>query len=370
MVTLSNNLTLKKYKLNSGFYYGIGGFPGTGYLDFNGDTFLLLSVRGNLLFQSNAGEEIKELKQIENNINNFIGLKQFQKSPKFSIKDLMIINKKIYVSYTEEIEKDCWNISVLSGDINYKKIKFKKVFSADKCINANTYHGAPENKNQEFEPLQSAGRLISFDENSILLSVGDFRNRELAQNSDSINGKIIKIDLKNQIYSIISMGHRNPQGLYLDQSNNFILSTEHGPQGGDEVNMISLNNINSNKIPNFGWPISSAGEHYGGRNAKNELKYEKYPLHNSHSDYGFIEPLKSFVPSIGISEIVKVNGNKYVFSSLRDKSLYFFNLDLNKEIINLERIEVFERIRDMKFINNNLYLFMEDTSSIGVINLN
>ena len=148
------------------------------------------------------------------------------------------------------------------------------------------------------------------------------------------------------------------------------METEHGPQGGDEINLIEVNQISEDKIQNFGWAISSAGEHYGGKIEENKKKYEKYPLYNSHIEHGFIEPLISFVPSIGISEIVKVEQNSYVVSSLRDKSLYFFELNEQKQIINLGRVEVFERVRDLKFNNNQLYLFMEDTASIGVINLN
>ena len=98
--------------------------------------------------------------------------------------------------------------------------------------------------------------------------------------------------------------------------------------------------------------------------------YEKYPLYKSHSEHGFIEPLKSFVPSIGISEIVKIGQNRYVVSSMRDNSLYFFELNKQKQIINLNRVEVFERVRDLRFNNNQLFLFMENTASIGVINLN
>ena len=128
--------------------------------------------------------------------------------------------------------------------------------------------------------------------------------------------------------------------------------------------------LNQKEIPNYGWPISSAGEHYGGRSKKNESKYLKYPLYNSHKDYGYIEPLKSFVPSIGISEIAKVGDNQYVASSLKDHSLYFFNLDDQKKIINLKRVEVFERIRDLLFIDNKLFLFLEDSPSIGIIQIN
>ena len=41
---------------------------------------------------------------------------------------------------------------------------------------------------------------------------------------------------------------------------NFILATDHGPDGGDEINLIEVSEINKNEIPNYGWPISSAGE--------------------------------------------------------------------------------------------------------------
>ena len=192
----------------------------------------------------------------------------------------------------------------------------------------------------------------------------------LAQDIKSVNGKIIKVNIDNGDYEIISMGHRNPQGLYFDRTNNFILETEHGPQGGDEINLIEVSKINKDKIQNYGWAISSAGEHYGGKSEGNKSKYEKYPLYKSHIEHGFIEPLKSFVPSIGISEIVKVGQNRYVVSSTKDKSLYFFELNQQKQIINLNRVEVFERVRDLRFNDNQVYLFMEDTASIGVIKLN
>ena len=91
-------------------------------------------------------------------------------------------------------------------------------------------------------------------------------------------------------------------------------------------------------------------------------------MHKSHSKYGFVEPLKSFVPSIGISEITKLENNKYVVSSLKDKSLYFFELK-DKQILSMERVEVFERVRDLRFKDKKLYLFLEDTPSIGIINL-
>ena len=77
--------------------------------------------------------------------------------------------------------------------------------------------------------------------------------------------------------------------------------------------------------------------------------------------------VKSVGTDIGISEIVKIKDNKYVVGSLKDKSLYFFELTKNRKLFNLKRVEVFERIRDLKYKDNKIYLFMEGTSSIGVI---
>ena len=368
---LSNNKTLKKYNLTSGFYAGINNiFPGSGYIDFYEDNIIVISSRGVLAFKKSIEDTEENFQQIKNNINEFISIHQFRKKENrrgslwFSLKDIFILNNKIFVSYTEEINEDCWNTSVIYADLNYENIKFEKLFSPKECVHST------KNIDNEFNAHQSGGKIISFDDNHILLSVGDYRSRHLAQDNKSLNGKIIKVNIHNGNYEIISMGHRNPQGLYFDEENNFILETEHGPQGGDEINLIEISKINKEKILNYGWAISSAGEHYSGRVERNKKKYKKYPLYKSHIEYGFIEPLKSFVPSIGISEIVKVGQNRYVVSSLKDKSLYFFKLNEKKQFIKLDRVEVGERVRDLRFNNNKLYLFMEDTASIGVINLN
>tara|TARA_X000000950_G_scaffold132263_1_gene164824 strand:+ start:5168 stop:6541 length:1374 start_codon:yes stop_codon:yes gene_type:complete len=360
-VKLSNGMTMEKYNLVNGFYSGIKNeFPGSGYLDFHKDNLFVLSSRGIISYINleNLNDE-NYLKQIENNIDDFLGLSQYQKTHTLSLKDLFVHNNKIYISYTEEIKKDCWNTSVIHGNINYKSIQFEKIFASDECINRSSV--------PEFEFHQSGGRIVQFDNSNILLTVGEYRDRALAQNENNINGKTLKIDADSGDYEIISMGHRNPQGMYFDKKNDFIIQTEHGPKGGDEVNIIEVKNINNKKILNYGWPVSSYGEHYRGE--KGGEKYKKFPLHKSHSEYGFIEPIKYFVPSIGISEVTKIDNDQYVLSSLRDKSLYFFKLD-NKKLSNLKRVTVNERIRDITFKDNKLYLFLEDTASLGIVALN
>ena len=169
----------------------------------------------------------------------------------------------------------------------------------------------------EFQPIQSGGVVEDFDEDHFLLTTGEFRFRDHAQNNNSVFGKILLINKNNGDYKIISKGHRNAQGLFYDKENNIIVNTEHGPFGGDEVNI----NKNIFQINNYGWPISSYGEHYPNMVSKDA--YDKAPLYKSHLKYGFIEPVKYFVPSIGISQILKVknsfgyeNKQNYFFSSM------------------------------------------------------
>ena len=359
-VKLSNNKVLSKYELSNFFHAGINHtIPGSGYIDFHNNNLFVLSARGILGYSKNFDNEIT-FKQVKNNLNDFIGLEQFYKKNWFSFKDLLIHDDNIFVSYTEEIKEDCWNTSLVFGKLDYDGIKFNKLFSSNNCIHSKN------NIDKEFNAHQSGGRVISFDDNHVLLSLGDYRSRFLAQNKDSVNGKIIKINLKDKSYKVFSMGHRNPQGLLFDKKNNIIFETEHGPKGGDEINLINLDELDDGNIPNYGWPISSAGEHYKDPNGD---KYKKYPLYKSHSKYGFIEPLKSFVPSIAISEIVKIGEKKYALGSMSKRTLYYFKLDNENKIINFEEIKIFERIRDLKFYNNKLYLLLEDTPSIGIISL-
>ena len=143
-----------------------------------------------------------------------------------------------------------------------------------------------------------------------------------------------------------------------------IISTEHGPKGGDEINIITKNG-------NYGWPISSYGEHY-------DDKFRAYaPLNKSHKKFGFKEPVKYFNPSIGISDLIKIKNNfinnvkeTFFVASLKDKRLYIFGL--NETLDKVEELDSFlinERIRDLTYIeNSDIYvLVLEDSPSIGIL---
>ncbi len=335
-------------------------WPGSAYIDFFKEKMFIISSTGIIAFSSTIDKEIY-FKQIKSNINNYLNETHFKKNHWYSVKDLKILDNTIYISITYEMKEECWNTSILTAEINFEHLDFKVLYSPNECVSKN-------NIDQEFNAHQSGGRIENLNDRNLIFTTGEYRNRYLAQNDNSAFGKILKINKTNGTSSLISKGHRNPQGLYFDRIKNIILSTEHGPKGGDEINLVELG---SKGIKNYGWPISSYGEHYPNKDPKiTKKKYEKYPLIKSHKDKGFIEPLKYFVPSIGISEILKIKKNNiYLVSSLRDKSIYFFNLE-NKKIKNLKKYEIGERIRDMIVNDGKIFMFLEDTASIGVLKLN
>lgn len=351
-----------RYTSSKPFMYGINKeIPGSAYIDVFNDYIFLVSASGIVSYtKKNFGDNQLKFKQIKNNVDDFIGEEQFKKHRWFSIKDIKIIKNKLYISFTDEIYKDCWTTSVIVSDINFENLQFKKLKYNDQCVSSKN------NIDNEFNAHQSGGRITEYDEENIILTIGEFRSRYLAQDTQSTFGKVIKINIKNLNIEVLSMGHRNPQGLYFDKKNNLIILTEHGPQGGDEIN---LNDLENKKTKNYGWPISSYGEHYGGKDYElNIKKYLKYPLLKSHVENYFIEPIKYFVPSIGISEISKIeNADTYLLSSLRDRSIYTFKVLNKKDIDNFNRIQFGERIRDFAIVNDEVLFFLEETASIIVL---
>jgi glucose/arabinose dehydrogenase len=220
----------------------------------------------------------------------------------------------------------------------------------------------------------------------LLLTIGSYGTVSGVQDDKTTFGKIVSIDIKSKQYSIISTGHRNPQGLIYLPDEDVILSTEHGPKGGDELNKIKAGK-------NYGWPVSSYGIIY------NDNLTEWGPKYNSHKDHGFEEPIHYFVPSIGISQIIKVPGafsekwaNNILITSLTGSTPYgnhshdshniisdtagysIYRAVLNEKydkLISLERILLGERIRDIIYEkDNNVFLMiLENSPSLGVLSV-
>ena len=360
----NNKKKLNFYKSNNQLVRGINNFfPGSGYLDLYENKLFLISATGLIGYSNNLYGDSIIFNQINNNINDFLSLDEINKGNWFSVKDLLVVNNNIYVSFTNEQKNNCWNTSVIVAKLNFEYLKFSNFFEPKYCVKSKN------NYDKEFNAHQSGGKLFKYDDDNIILTMGDYRLRKLAQDINSTFGKILKLNSKSKRYEILSLGHRNPQGLYYNLDKDYVISTEHGPHGGDEINL----NLNTKIVKNFGWAISSYGEHYGGKESyENKSKYKKYPLHKSHKDYNFIEPIKYFVPSIGISQLVQIKQNKFLLSSLKDESIYTFTLNKKNELTEFKRIEIGERIRDMAYDSEKkeVIFFLENTASIGILKTN
>ena len=295
------------------------------------------------------------------------------------LRDLKVIDDHIFLSYPKFIndktlDRECFTVGILIAKIDLNFLNFKEFFSLDKC---------PENGS--WGSTRSGGRIEGNNE-TIYLTVGDFGDmipNQVSQDINSFYGKIISINrIDTNIFKIISMGHRNQQGLLIDSKEKFLLSSEHGPNGGDEVNLINLNN---KEIQNFGWPISSYGEHYpstvkGHHDTNTYPDIAKYaPLHKSHKEYGFIEPLINWTPSIGVSQIVldENDENKRILVAAMGNNIpegdrtiheYIFSKEYTKEL-NYDKIVIGERIRDMIFDKNTneLIMILENTAVLGIL---
>ena len=84
-----------------------------------------MSSRGILVYTQDI-ENQNFVHQIKNNIKDFIGLDQFKNIDGFP-KDILIHENRIFISFTEELEDDCWNTSIIFKDFNFKNLVFKKV---------------------------------------------------------------------------------------------------------------------------------------------------------------------------------------------------------------------------------------------------
>ena len=377
----TNNYTLSEFSSDDIVFAKHPAASSSAYIDTYEENLFLVTATGQIAFSNlnNLFSEKIEMISIKSNIKNIINYAEFYKSSPFGIKDILVNENKIYISYIKEVNSECYNTSILVGKIDYNNINFSEFFSEEDCINKNDPF-FKINKNDKLVPHQAGGRMIAVND-KIMLTVGEYRKRVLAQNENSYFGKIISINKNSKKYKMISKGHRNPQGLYFNNQINKLFSTEHGPYGGDEINVIDLSNTNA--TPNYGWPIASYGDHY--YQEKDDSRLDLSPLEKSHEKNGFIEPIKYFVPSVGISEITEIpkkftNSNNPQFivgtmgtaKKIKDGmlSLYFFEYDnFNNKIKNEKLIPIKSRVRDIKYLSqhNSVVLFLETNSTLGIL---
>jgi len=332
-----------------------------------------LVANQNLLLKYND----LELKTIKTNISEVIKNDRIFNNSDSGIRDLMILGNKIYVSYNETPNTECFNTLIMVADLNLDNLIFSEFFTYNECV-------SDSNKKVSYNPvnagsvLNSGGKMFSYKNGKILFTTGTYMDSVRAQNADSMFGKILLIDLKTKKFQTMSMGHRNPQGLFYDKKNDVIISTEHGPRGGDEIN-INLKTDNET-IENFGWPISSYGVHYDG------IERKEAPLYKSHKDHGFIEPIKYFVPSIAISEIIKIPktfneefindffiGSMGTFVGEGDLSIHHIRFNSKFDTIDFEDIiPIGQRVRDLILLEKQKVVIsiLENTPAIAFLMLN
>lgn len=196
------------------------------------------------------------------------------------------------------------------------------------------------------------GSRLEFDRDGYLFfSIGDRGNRDVnPQDISRDNGKIYRIlddgsipddnpfiDKSGAKGAIYSYGHRNTQGLAMDPSTGKIWSHEHGPRGGDEVNLIQPGR-------NYGWPIISHG-----------INYDGTVFAEATAKEGMEQPVIYWVPSIAPCGMTFVSGNKYpgwdgdiIIGSLKFGYLIHATVEGNK-IISQEKIaEGIGRVRNVE----------------------
>ncbi len=200
-------------------------------------------------------------------------------------------DKRVYYTYSG-IEKNGSATTLATAIFDEDKMKDTKILFAARPIQDTPYH--------------FGSRIVFDNEGHLFVSIGERNIRDLAQDLSTHMGKIIRLKLDGSVPSdnpfisnkkakpeIWSYGHRNPQGLFFDKKNNKLWVNEHGPKGGDEINLVK-------KAANYGWPLATYGrEYYGPRVSDNvALPFAEDPRH-------------VWLPSIAPSELIIYEGDAF-----------------------------------------------------------
>ncbi|MGP1718363.1 MAG: PQQ-dependent sugar dehydrogenase [Methylophilus sp.] len=202
------------------------------------------------------------------------------------VKDSLLIGKTLYVAYTawDEVTNGVrLAVSEFAVDVENSEVSFDREI----------YISRPAIK----EPIlghQVGGKLaLGENERTLYLSIGDFSKPDRVQDKTTSLGKVMRIDLQRLNAEVYATGFRSPSGgLFYDKESNELWLTDHGPRGGDEINLIK-------RGKNYGWPIVSYGTIYE-RDGMSGYYGNKFNSHEGHE-----KPLMTFVPSIGIGPLAK-----------------------------------------------------------------
>ena len=251
------------------------------------DKILYTEMPGALKVASLDDKSIVEVKNVP--VVQYVsqgGLSEVVLDPNF------IENKKIYLSYSAKNSNNKSTLFLMSAELIGNELKNNKViFEANAPRRTAVHLGA---------------KLAFLNDGTLLLTSGDgFDHREKAQKLDNHFGKIIRINtdgsvpednpfvgVEGALEDIYSFGHRNMQGLVVTSSGN-IYEHEHGPKGGDEINIISPS-------LNYGWPAITYGIDYSGAIISPFTEKD-----------GMEQPLLHWTPSIAPSDMIFYENDVY-----------------------------------------------------------
>jgi aldose sugar dehydrogenase len=214
------------------------------------------------------------------------GLLEVALHPKFAE------NKLIYLSYSKPGDNRLVTTAVARGRFDGTALTdVKDIFVANNWSTS----------------TQNFGGRLAFDRDGLLfLTVGERYEQERAQKTDDHGGKVLRLRDDGSVppdnpfvgkagYApeIYSLGHRSPQGLAVHPVTGAIWENEHGPQGGDELNIIRPGR-------NYGWPIVTYGINYNGEN-----------ISEATSRADLEPPFMYWVPSIAISGLAFYTGDRF-----------------------------------------------------------
>jgi glucose/arabinose dehydrogenase len=197
------------------------------------------------------------------------------------------------------------------------------------------------------------GRMAFLPDGTFALTIGEgFEYREKAQDLTSDLGKIVRLNEDGSVPQdnpfigqagvrpeIYTWGHRNAQGLIFDAQSGLLYETEHGPRGGDELNIIVAHK-------NYGWPVITYGMDYSGAYVS---PYTQRP--------GLEQPVIYWTPSIAPSGLAMYRGEKFpawkgdlFVGALAFKHLRRVHLDERGNVVNQEELlnDLHWRIRDVR----------------------
>jgi aldose sugar dehydrogenase len=218
------------------------------------------------------------------------------------------------------------------------------------------------------------GRLVFARDGKLFVTLGDrFSRKDDAQTLDNHHGKIVRIDPEGKpladnpfvkrtgaLPEIWSLGHRNVQGAALHPATGELWSHEHGPQGGDEINVAEAGR-------NYGWPLVTYGRNYGTGTRIGEEGPKP----------GYEHPLKVWVPSIAPSGMAFVTSDRYpgwkgnlFVGALAGQMLVRLTLD-GRKVVGEERLleGLKERIRDVRQGPDGWLYLLTDSPNGRVVRL-